>query len=100
MANNFAAFFETLIAGAGEYNAATVGQTALIDRVYRDIGTEAGRIGKTVDVYLPDTGPMQNIGNGILTGTSVSPNYVPLVFQNRIGKARAVPGLRAVANRH
>jgi hypothetical protein len=85
--NNFAAFFETLVAGAGEYNAATVGQTALIDRVYKDVSTDAARIGKTVDVYFPDTGPMQNIGNGMLTGTSVSPNYVPLVFQNRIGKA-------------
>jgi hypothetical protein len=85
--NNFAAFFETLIAGAGEYNAAKVGKTALLQCVYKDVKTEAARIGKTVDVYFPDVGPMQNVGNGQLTGTPVSPNYIPLVFQNRVGKA-------------
>ena len=87
MANNFAAFFETLVAGAGEYNKAKVGQTALLDAVYKDVKPEAARIGKTVDVYFPDVGPIQAIGNGILTGTTVSPNYVPLVFQSRAGAA-------------
>jgi len=87
VANTFTAFFETLLAGAGEYNKAKVGRTMLLDRVYKDIGTEAARIGKTVDVYFPDTGPMQAIGNGQLAGTAVSPNYFPLVFQNRVGKA-------------
>jgi len=86
MANNFSAFFETLIAGAGEYNAAKVSRTAILNRVYKDVKPEAARIGKTVDVYFPDIGPMTNIGNGQLTPTSVSPNYIPLVFQNRIGK--------------
>lgn len=87
MANTFTAFFETLLAGAGEYNAAKVGRTMLLDRVYKDVKTDAARIGKTVDVYFPDVGPMQAINNGQLTGTSVSPNYFPLVFQNRVGKA-------------
>lgn len=87
MANNFAAFFETLVAGAGEYNKAKVGRTALLDCVYKDVGTEAARIGKTVDVYFPDVGPMRSIGNGQLTADSVNPNYTPLVFQSRIGKA-------------
>jgi hypothetical protein len=87
VANTFTAFFETLLAGAGEYNEAKVGQTALLDCVYKDVKTEAARIGKTVDVYFPDVGPMQNIGNGILTGVSVNPNYASLVFQNRVGKA-------------
>jgi hypothetical protein len=86
VANNIAAFFETLVAGAGEYNQAKKGQTALLNCVYKDPGTEAARIGKTVDVYFPDTGPMQNIGNGQISGTSISPNFIPLVFQNRIGK--------------
>jgi hypothetical protein len=87
MANTFTAFFETLLAGAGEYNAAKVGRTMLLDRVYKDVKTEAARIGKTVDVYFPDVGPMQAINNGQLTPTAVSPNYIPLVFQNRVGKA-------------
>lgn len=87
MANNFAAFAEVLIAGEGEYNQAKVGQTELIDRIYKDIGTEAGRIGKTVDVYFPDFGPMTNVGNGVLTPKPVSPNFIPLVFQNREGAA-------------
>jgi len=86
MANNFSAFFETLIAGAGEYNAAKVGKRALLTRIYKDVKPEAARVGKTVDVYFPDTGPMQNIGNGQLSAVSVAPNYIPLVFQNRIGK--------------
>jgi hypothetical protein len=86
VANNFTAFFETLIAGAGEYNAAKVGKTALLQRVYKDVKSEAARVGKTIDVYFPDVGPMQNIGNGQLSGTPVAPNYIPLVFQNRIGK--------------
>ena len=87
MANNFAAFFETLVAGADEYNKAKVGRTALLDAVYKDVKPEAARIGKTVDVYFPDVGPLQAINNGILTGTSVNPNYIPLVFQTRAGAA-------------
>ena len=87
MANNFSAFFETLVAGADEYNKAKVGQTALLDAVYKDVKPEAARIGKTIDVYFPDFGPLANIGNGILTGQTVSPNYIPLVFQNRAGAA-------------
>ena len=87
MANNFAAFFETLVAGADEYNKAKVGRTALLDAVYKDIKPEAARIGKTVDVYFPDVGPLQAINNGQLTATSVNPNYIPLVFQTRAGAA-------------
>jgi len=87
VANNFAAFFETLVAGADEYNKAKVGRTALLDAVYKDVKPEAARIGKTVDVYFPDVGPLQAINNGILTGTSVNPNYIPLVFQTRAGAA-------------
>jgi hypothetical protein len=87
VANNFAAFFETLVAGADEYNKAKVGATALLDAVYKDVKPEAARIGKTVDVYFPDVGPLQQINNGILTGTTVSPNYIPLVFQTRAGAA-------------
>ena len=87
MANNFAAFFETLVAGADEYNKAKVGRTALLDAVYKDVKPEAARIGKTVNVYFPDVGPLQAINNGILTGTSVNPNYIPLVFQTRAGAA-------------
>jgi hypothetical protein len=87
VANNFAAFFETLVAGANEYNKAKVGRTALLDAVYKDIKPEAARIGKTVDVYFPDVGPLQAINNGILTASSVNPNYIPLVFQTRAGAA-------------
>ena len=87
MANNFSAFFETLVAGADEYNKAKVGRTALLDAVYKDIKPEAARIGKTVDVYFPDVGPLQAINNGILTATTVNPNYIPLVFQTRAGAA-------------
>ena len=87
MANNFAAFFETLVAGADEYNRAKVGRTALLDAVYKDVKPEAARIGKTVDVYFPDVGPLQAINNGQLTATSVNPNYIPLVFQTRAGAA-------------
>jgi hypothetical protein len=87
MANSLAAFAETLLAASGEYNEAKVAQTELLDCVHKDISTEAARIGKTVDVYFPDVGPMQNVGNGILTPRSVSPNYISLVFQNRVGAA-------------
>ena len=87
MANNFAAFFEVLVAGADEYNKAKVGRTALLDAVYKDVKPEAARIGKTVDVYFPDVGPLQAINNGQLVGTSVNPNYIPLVFQTRAGAA-------------
>jgi hypothetical protein len=87
VANNFAAFFETLVAGADEYNKAKVGRTALLDAVYKDVKPEAARVGKTVDVYFPDIGPLSAINNGQLTATSVSPNYIPLVFQTRAGAA-------------
>ncbi len=87
MANNFSAFFETLVAGADEYNKAKVGRTALLDAVYKDVKPEAARIGKTVDVYFPDVGPLTAINNGQLTATSVNPNYIPLVFQTRAGAA-------------
>ena len=75
------------MAGADEYNKAKVGRTALLNSVYKDVKPEAARIGKTVDVYFPDIGPLQAINNGILTGTSVTPNYIPLVFQTRAGAA-------------
>ena len=97
MANNFAAFFETLVAGADEYNKAKVGRTALLDAVYKDVKPEAARIGKTVDVYFPDVGPLQAINNGILTATTVNPNYIPLVFQTR-GCGPPISGLRAMAD--
>jgi hypothetical protein len=84
---HLAAFFETLVAGADEYNKAKVGRTALLDAVYKDVKPEAARIGKTVDVYFPDVGPLQAINNGQLTATSVNPNYIPLVFQTRAGAA-------------
>ena len=87
MPNNFSAFFETLVAGADEYNKAKVGRTALLDAVYKDVKPEAARIGKTVDVYFPDVGPLSAINNGQLTPTSVNPNYIPLVFQTRAGAA-------------
>jgi hypothetical protein len=85
--NNVSAFFETLLAAEGEYNEAKMGQVALIDCVYQDISTESARVGKTVDIYFPDCGPMQNVGNGILSATAVNPGYFSLVFQNRVGKA-------------
>ena len=50
MANNFSAFFETLVAGADEYNKAKVGRTALLDAVYKDVKPEAARIGKGDDL--------------------------------------------------
>jgi len=87
MANNFAAFFETLVAGADEYNKAKVGKTALLDAVYKDVKPEAARVGKTVDVYFPDVGPLTAVNNGQLTASTVNPNYIPLVFQTRAGKA-------------
>jgi len=87
VANNFAAFFETLVAGADEYNKAKVGKTALLDAVYKDVKPEAARVGKTVDVYFPDVGPLTAVNNGQLTATTVNPNYIPLVFQTRAGKA-------------
>ena len=40
-----------------------------------------------MDVYFPDVGPLQAINNGILTATTVNPNYIPLVFQTRAGAA-------------
>ena len=85
MANNINAFFETLLAAEEEYNRAPVGRLGLLDRVYRDISTESGRVGKTVQVYFPDLGPMTAINNGQLTATPVNPNYMSLVFQNRVG---------------
>ncbi len=87
MANNCAALFEVLVAGAEEYNKGKVGRTALLDAVYKDVKPEAARIGKTVDVYFPDVGPLQAINNGQLSATSVNPNYIPLVFQTRAGAA-------------
>lgn len=90
MANAFNAFFETLVVAAGQFNEAKVGRVALLDRVYKDAKPDAARIGKTIDVYFPDVGPMTNIGNGQLTATPISPNYIPLVFQNRVGKALQV----------
>ena len=88
MANNFTAFFETLVAGADEYNKAKVGRTALLDAVYKDVKPEAARIGKTVDVYFPDVGPLtRRSTTASSSATSVNPNYIPLVFQNRAGAA-------------
>ena len=99
MANNFAAFFETLVAGADEYNKAKVGRTALLDAVYKDVKPEAARIGKTVDVYFPDVGPLQAINNGILTGDLGQSQLHPVGVPDP-GRGRPpVSGLRAMADR-
>ncbi len=75
------------MAGADEYNRAKVGRTALLGAVYKDVKPEAARVGKTVDVYFPDVGPMTAVNNNELTASTVNPNYIPLVFQTRVGKA-------------
>lgn len=82
MANTFTAFAETLIAAAGEYNEAAVGQTSIMDQVYTEVSTEAARVGKTVDVWYPDVSPLKDIGANDPVPTALSPNYAPLVFQN------------------
>lgn len=86
MTNNFAAFFETLTSAAGEFNRAKVGRVALLDGVYLNVRSDAGRVGKTIQVPLPDVGPLKNVGNGQITADPANPNYVQLVFQNRVGK--------------
>ena len=88
MANNFAAFFETLTAGAAEYNKAKVGRVQLLNGCYLNVRADAARIGKTIQVPLPDLGPLKNIGNGQLTADNVNPNYATLVFQTRLGKGQ------------
>lgn len=82
MANTISAFLETLLAAEGEYNQAAVGRTALLDRVYQDVGTEAGRIGKTIDVYYPDVAPFKDVGVNTPSATPIAPNYIPMVFQS------------------
>jgi hypothetical protein len=82
VANSTTAFAETLLAAEGEYNAAAVARTALMERVYMDVDTEAARIGKTVDVYYPDVAPLKDIGANTPTPSPIAPNYIPMVFQN------------------
>lgn len=82
MPNVISAFEETLVAAAGEYNSAAVAQTALLDQVYLDVSSDAARVGKTVDVYFPDIGPLTDIGAGNPVPRPIAPNYAPLVFQN------------------
>ena len=98
MANNFAAFFETLVAGADEYNQAKVGRTALLDAVYKDVKPEAARIGKTVDVYFPDIGPLPAINNGQSDRDVGQPELHPARVPDPGGRRTSVPGLRAVAD--
>lgn len=86
MANDFSAFFETLTAAAGEFNRAKVGRVQLMSGCYLNVRSDAGRIGKTIQVPLPDVGPLKNWGNGQITADSANPNYKELVFQSRIGK--------------
>lgn len=82
MANTITAFLETLLAAEGEYNKAAVGRLSLLDRVYKDVGTEAARVGKTIDVYYPDVTPFKDIGVNAPVPSPISPNYIPMVFQN------------------
>ena len=89
----FCRIFETLVAAQDEYNKAKVGRTALLDAVYKDVKPEAARIGETVDVYLPTSNPLQAINNGILTGASVNPNYMPFMLQPG-WRRPPIPGLR------
>lgn len=86
MANDFSAFFETLTAAAGEFNRAKVGRVQLMSGVYLNVRSDAGRIGKTIQVPLPDVGPLRNWGNTQITADNANPNYKELVFQSRVGK--------------
>ena len=86
-----------LVAGAGEYNKAKVGRTALLDAVYKDIKPDA-RVGKTIDVYFPDVGPLpghqQRPAHGDVGQSQLHPTGVPDPGRSCF----AVPGLRAMAS--
>ncbi len=87
MANSIQAFFQTLKAAEGDFNQAKIGQVALLDGVHMDVKSEAATVGQTINVPFPDVGPMSPVNNGILTTSPVNPNYAPMVFNTRVGKA-------------
>lgn len=91
MANTISAFLETLVASAGEYNAATVGQLSLIDSVYMDVSPEAvGRETKTITIYFPDLGAFSDIGTGPFVDEDINPNSVSLAFNAHPAKSFTV----------
>jgi hypothetical protein len=87
MANTITAFLETLVAAAGDYNEAVVGQLSLLDAVYKDVKPEAARAGKTIDVYFPDVGPFADQGTSDWTPDDINPQFTSLVFNQHPGKA-------------
>ena len=90
MANNVSAFLETLVAASGDYNAAKVSQLSFLSGVYLDVKSEVGRAGKTIDVYFPDLGAFTDQQANPWTPESLNPNFVPVVFNQRPGKAIAI----------
>lgn len=80
MANALNAFVERLIAAAGDYNAATVGQLSYLDAVYMDVRSEVARNGQTITVNFPDFGPLTDIGVGDLVISDVNAGSFDLTF--------------------
>ena len=86
MANNVSAFFETLTAAAGAYNAAKVSNLQFLEGVYLDVQPDVAREGKTLNVYFPDLGAWTDQGSTDWNPDDINPNFIQLTFNSRPGK--------------
>lgn len=88
MANVITGFLETLVAAAGDYNAAVVGNLQFLKAVYLDVKPdETARAGEQLQVYFPDTGPFTQQGAADWTPVDIDPAFTNLTFNQNPGKA-------------
>jgi hypothetical protein len=88
--SNVSAFFNTLVAAASEASAALVGQTQLVDAVYKDYQPVTLAPYNTLQIPLPDQAPLSEIGSNDFTPVDISAQMVSLTFQNHPGIAYVV----------
>lgn len=99
MANTLSAFFENLVAATDGFNTAVVGQTALIDGVYRALEPEVkNRSSKTITIPFPDFAAFTDIGAGSLSDQNMSPTSVVLDFANHAAGSYRVADLEEWQN--
>lgn len=87
MANTVSAFYQTLVCAATEAAATLVGQTKFLDWVYKDIRSDSGALGQTIDVPLPGNSgsAITDVGLNDFTLNDISYGNVPIVFNKHPG---------------
>lgn len=93
MPNTVTGFYQTLVAAASAASQALVGTTSMLDRVYKDIKSQAATVGQTLNIPIPTSptygggGQVTDIGAGDFTITDAAFTTPTVTFNKHPGFA-------------